>query len=642
MKIANKLKFLLSLSFLIIFALSSCKMKAEQNSLTNHFEIIDSLISENLFKDAVDELKKTEKQCYDSWSYLGVYKRYQQISETELAGKTIANAINKNPKNQELLAVYADYLIQQQDYDKAEDISKNLQGTKYGSFYSEAVLRNLEKKLNDNSFIEKNKRKKQKKSDKKEIAELSISDYYKNPDYYSIYYDAYTSSLNPIWIRNCAIFQLEQGLFDNASILFPNKFANTEDAYFWALVMYDSGKYYEAIEALKAAESYLSDYSILSNDRKLNITPIKITALQSDAYLAASNLENAELFRKKIVAEKDKLGDFASEDEELLSSIFLNSSIYSINNDDFDTASDLLLFTVNRWPNYTPALILYSDFAYNSNVQRVEDEEQLALRRAGIVSLEMEKYDKRIKIPLSDALYRLDIALAENNDPRLYIKKLDLKYKQEKNYSVKEKTADLWNVLEEAYNKDNKYESLLVQYVLSYLLQTKQYDDAFELFNKYILSSYEFNKKEDFWMQFENTLPFMDERIAEYGAWFATYYKLIDEAIRLYEYCVYESSGILGEGIVSTKSSVESCMNLADIYFSIGKSDRALDLYGRIVGRESNKYIRSEIFYRIACIYVSKNDLKNALRSIEYAVSLYPDNSRAALLKSKLQNKDSW
>lgn len=638
MKIANKLNCLLLLSFLNIFALSSCKMKAEQNSLTNHFEIIDSLISESLFKDAVDELKKTEKQCYDSWSYLGVYKRYQQIGEVEQAGKTITNAIDKNPKNQELLAVYSDYLIKQNDFDKAEEVAKNLQGTKYGSFYSEAVLRNLDKSLNDNTSTLKNRRK-NKKRDKSVSAELTISDYYKNPDYYSIYYDAYISSLNPIWIRNCAIFQLEQGFFDNASNLFPNKFANTEDAYFWALVMYDSGKYYEAIDALNAAEKYLNDYSILTNKSKINITPIKITALQSDAYLAASNLENAEINRKKIISQKDLLNGYSSEDEELLSSIFLNSSIYSINNDDLDTASDLLLFTVNKWPYYTPAIILYSEFAYNSNLQRKEDDEQLALRKAGIVSLEMEKYDKRIKIPLSDALYRLDIALEENNDSRLYIKKLDLKYKQEKNYSVKEKTADLWNILEESYKKDNAYETLLVQYVLSYLLQTKQYEDAFELFNKYIFATYNFNKKEDFWIQFENTLPYMDEKIAEYGAWFATYYKLFDEAIRLYEYCVYESSGILEEGAVSTKTSVESCMNLADIYFSIGKSEKALDLYGKTVGRESNKYMRSEIFYRIACIYVSKGDLKNALRSIEYAVSLYPDNSRAALLKSKIQSK---
>ena len=41
----------------------------------------------------------------------------------------------------------------------------------------------------------------------------------------------------------------------------------------------------------------------------------------------------------------------------------------------------------------------------------------------------MERYDKRRKIPLSDAIYRIDNALAKKNDPYLEIVKLDLKYK---------------------------------------------------------------------------------------------------------------------------------------------------------------------------------------------------------------------
>ena len=83
--------------------------------------------------------------------------------------------------------------------------------------------------------------------------------------------------------------------------------------------------------------------------------------------------------------------------------------------------------------------------------------------------------------------------------------------------------------------------------------------------------------------------------------------------------------------------STATCMNLADIYYSTGKKEKALDLYGKAASRESNASLRSEIFYRIACIYVTMNDNLNALRSADYATTIYPDNVKAQLLKNKLK-----
>ena len=62
-------------------------------------------------------------------------------------------------------------------------------------------------------------------------------------------------------------------------------------------------------------------------------------------------------------------------------------------------------------------------------------------------------------------------------------------------------------------------------------------------------------------------------------------------------------------------------------------------IYGKIAGREVNNAKRSEIFYRIACIYSALGDIKNALRSSEYASTLYPENERASVLKDKLRAK---
>ena len=353
--------------------------------------------------------------------------------------------------------------------------------------------------------------------------------------------------------------------------------------------------------------------------------------------MAVSEMEQSEARRQELVNKLDNYVKLNAEDEALLSVIVVNSAIYARNQYEDDSCADLLFYAVNRWPDNVAALILYSDFAYNSNLEREESFEIQNLRQNGISSVSMEKYDNRRKIPLSDALYRLEQAMERTKDPYLSIARLDLKYKMDNSFSVKEKTADLWLEMEKNYSEQEKYQTLLVQYVLSFLLKTNQKQEAQELFVKYVSNLLKLDEKQDFWQQIEKNLSLLDVHTAEFAAWFATEQKLFDEAVRLYEYCVYESGGVLYQGIVSPAVSTVSCMNLADIYFSIGKKDKALDLYGRAAGRESRNYIRSEIFCRIANIYAAAGDKKNALRSAEYAILLYPDNAKASLLKEKLQ-----
>ena len=603
---------------LTVFALllaASCKLKAEQKSLTSHFEMCDILIADNQFSDAVKELKKIEKQVYDSWSYIGIYKRYAKIGEDKRAEKIIKKALKKNSHNPELAAVYSAYLLRHNRLDEAKKLSEQLKGTKYGSLYSEAVLKVARRDTDTSSNYE----------------------FFKDPKYYSIYLDAYRGSLNPIWLRNCAIFNLKDGLFENAAQLLPVSYSDADDAYFWGLVLYDAGKYYEAIDAIEASRSFLADYPDTANRRLFKVSEIKQIALESDAYMAVSEMEQSEARRQELVNKLDNYVKLNAEDEALLSVIVVNSAIYARNQYEDDSCADLLFYAVNRWPDNVAALILYSDFAYNSNLEREESFEIQNLRQNGISSVSMEKYDNRRKIPLSDALYRLEQAMERTKDPYLSIARLDLKYKMDNSFSVKEKTADLWLEMEKNYSEQEKYQTLLVQYVLSFLLKTNQKQEAQELFVKYVSNLLKLDEKQDFWIQVEKNLSLLDVRTAEFAAWFATEQKLFDEAVRLYEYCVYESGGVLYQGIVSPAVSTVSCMNLADIYFSIGKKDKALDLYGRAAGRESRNYIRSEIFCRIANIYAAAGDKKNALRSAEYAILLYPDNAKASLLKEKLQ-----
>ncbi len=612
MKLKESKKYLSILIFisLFLFCFSGCSSRAEQKSLTSQFDIIDALIMQNQMQSALKELKKTEKFAFESWSFIGLYKRYQLIGESELAEKILKKAIKKNGNNQELLAVYANFLLRAGRLEEAGKVAEKLRGGKYASLYSECILRDAASKTHDDAYH-----------------------YYQSQEFYQIYLDAYAVSKNPLWLRNCAVHHLEEGSYSLAADLLPPAFVDADDAFFWAMVTYDAGRYYDTIDALEKSQNLMSGYE---NPQVFKTSRIQQIALESDAYMAVSEMENAENSRRPVILNLDDF-DVKPSEESLLTNVILNSAIWAGNQGLDYQSADLLFYVVTRWPDCVPALILYADFAYRSNLEREEDSELTALRNAGIRTLEMEKYDNRRKIPMSDALYRIDSALEQNNDAFLGIARLDLKYKTDTSISEKDKNRDLWYMLENNINEDGDYQTLLVQYALNFLLNTKQYDDAWGLFQSYVYDKGNYDDKRPFWEQFVEQVHIYDLSIVEFASWFAAYFKLTDEAVRLCEYCVFESGGLLEDGFISQKVSIAVGMNLGDIYFSLGKKSAALDLYGKLAGRESRNSKRSEIFYRIANIYAAGGDIKNALRSAEYSSSLYPENARASILKDKLR-----
>lgn len=596
---------------ILLFCFAGCSLKAEQKSLTTQFEVIDALIMQNQMTSAIKELKKTEKQAYDSWSYLGIYKRYSKLGEKALAEKLIKKALKKNKDNLELQAVYVNQLLRENRLSDAEKIAEKLKGSRYASLYSELVLKQSKEKLKNED----------------------INTFYQKEQFYQIYQDAYNTTKSPMWARNCAVYNLTHGYYERAAANLPEAFADVDDAYFWALVLYDSGNYYESIEAINVSEKLLRDYQ---NKKLFKTTEIQQTALKSDAYMAVSDMEASEAARSKIVLNIDNL-TYNKNDENLLSTILLNSAIWAGNQGYDDQSADLLFYIVQRWPENVPAVILYADYAYRSNLEREEDAEIKALRKAGISTLEMEKYDNRRKIPMSDALYRIDEGIKRTNDPYLNIAKLDLKYKTNRSLQDRDKYRDLWRLMEDNYIEGEKYKMLLVQYALNFLITIKEYNDAWNLFRNYVMEYGTYTDKRDFWEQFIEQKHIYDPQIVEFGAWFACDQKLLVEATRLCEYCVYETSGMLESGFIAQGVSTATCMNLGDLYFSIGKTEKALDLYGKAAGRESKTFLRSEIFYRIASIYAAQGEIKKALRSAEYATNMYPENARAGLLKDKLK-----
>ena len=111
MKSLNKFHSFLNISIIIsilLFCFSSCGMKAEQKSLTSQFDLVDVLIKQKQFKEAKKELKSIQKKAFDSWAYLGIYRRYKLLGEDYLSEKLLVKSIKKNPENHDFGSILRD------------------------------------------------------------------------------------------------------------------------------------------------------------------------------------------------------------------------------------------------------------------------------------------------------------------------------------------------------------------------------------------------------------------------------------------------------------------------------------------------------------------------------------------------------
>lgn len=612
--------FILTLVLCLGFTSCSFKKKATSSNLISRFDLVDALISQGQNRDALKELKKISSKVYESWSYIGVYKRYNVLGEKVLAEKTLQKGLKKAPKNPELSAVYAKFLLAQNRPAEAEKISECLQTTRYASVYAESVFKNHSE----------------------EISDRKPSLLYEDRKYFDLYKDSYNTSRNPVWLRNCAVVCLVKGQYDAASDFTPQAYNDSDDAYFWAQVNFDGGNYYQTVNACEVSLYFMES---MKKTASRNASKLKVVALESDAYNLLADSANAHSVREQIIVDfitgrelRDRLSD---EEKEILPLVVVNSAVEEKKRGNGEKSSSLLTYSVMNFPEFVPGLIAYADFAWESNLGRREDDEMTALRKAGIKSLEMERYDSRAKIPLSDALYRIDQALMKIKDPYLYIKRLDLRYKADPKLTVRDKTADLWRLLEESSTDSVKYHDILVRYTVNFLLENGMTEDAEMIFTKYLSTKYGLdpkNPKVNFYDQIADNTRNIETADLEPAAYFAVMYKKTDDALRMFEYSVFESSGIRSADI-SSQVTTETAMNLANLYYGLALKDKALDLYGKIASRESVPVKRSAAFYRIASIYYAFGDNQNALRSADYACSIYPENAQAHLLKTRLTSK---
>lgn len=605
------------LFFLPVFF--SCSNSARRDSFISSLDQVDVLINQSQYKDAARELKKLEKKAFSSWDKIGLFRRYVRLDMKDRAEKLITKALSQNPENLELNAIYTNFLLRNSRVSEALNRGKKLQGTKYGSIYSEAVLKDTLEQC------------------KKE----NLRDVFHSAEYFPVYYDAYVGSKESFWLRNCALLRLSKGAYEGAADIGPSEVYGAEDAYFWAVVMYDAKRYGNSINYASTAEQL---YPLCSGKAKTLVSVSKISSILQDSYTWLGEADEAEKVRSGFLEKiSDGKGGWIipenSEDSELLPVIFVNSGKWAKDNDDGDRCVRCLSFCVNNWENYVPGLIAYSYFAYESNLEREEDFIQMELRDEGLATLEMEKYDSRAKIPLSDAFYRIDKSLSNYKDPLLYLVSIDLKYKTEGKLSEVQKTANMWKVLEDNAVSPGVYPELIFEYALNYFLENNFYDEAWTLFKSYIMNKYSISSGDDFWESLIKKVYTFTGLEAEFSAFFASKNLMKDDALRLNEYCVYENTEEGQSDFINAGVSDKTCINLASIYYSIGNTKKALDLYGRINGRCSSSYYKSLVMYRMALIYYSSKDIRNARHCAEYALSLNRHNYDAKMLVMKLKNQ---
>ena len=266
----------------------------------------------------------------------------------------------------------------------------------------------------------------------------------------------------------------------------------------------------------------------------------------------------------------------------------------------------------------------------------------------------------------------------------LIVERISLFMRANSELPINAKTAEIWRTLEKNESGLNMYPSLLVYYCVQKLISYGFIDDARTLFSNYISAKYlgakdggengdvpvasrenepvevkldmfggDYSEKSEIVPESVVRLAFGDrvaKSVASMSIWeveLAAYFSLIDgnvsAAKRLYEFVLFESGGVVNSydvaqsfENVSVFATPASAINLSMIYSSTGEFQKALSLYGLAAGKCESVALKSKILYRIAVIQFSLGNVEQAKLSIDYSLSLDPQNAEARLFRRKI------
>lgn len=638
---SRKICVLCSLFFLTGIFFVSCS-KSEDSSFMSSLESVDIFIKNGDMSEAMRLLKKSEKKAYSSFARIGIYRRYMQLGEAKRAENVLVKGLKKLPENPELTAVYGHFMLRNKRYAEALDLTQSLEGTKYGSIRSEALMQSI-LQASDVS------------GDNEVFFSQGIS---------SAYYDTYVGTNDSRWLRNCALVYLLRGDYGMASSL-QRELEDSQDALFWAYVQYDTGNYDIAARNLEQVKSPL----LMG----------KATLLASDAYMMLDDSESAEKNRSDFISQAAATGIT------IPPSILVNSSLYAFRHEQYRKSYEYLLEALEADPDYIPALISYGKLSWQDSKPLQMTELEKALRKTSLRTSKMREYDERPKFTIADALYRMEETLERESraglrhDEELIVERLSLYLKNNPDLNLTQKTAVIWNELEQNQLGTNLYPSCLIQFAVQTFLSFGLLDEGRTLFMNYMDAKFDLNyrqqqidagneeniKADIFGGERTEITPVIPESVArlafgdraadktdrmeiweiEFAAYFSLLEKNVSAARRLYEYVVFETGGVKhanargGLSSISPLASSSSAANLAMIYSSTGEQKRALALYSLAAGKTRSPQMKSKLLYRAAKIQVDSGDFEGAQTSLRYSLSLDMSNADARLLKRQIDSK---
>lgn len=389
-----------------------------------------------------------------------------------------------------------------------------------------------------------------------------------------------------VFLENAGLLLACQGDIKDAAALQKN--ISREEAlqspYFWSCLAYDIGNFEPVLKALFYSLVYADMAGLPENNPKAFEYARRHILLAADASAGMGDMEQARSFWQMYI---DRYPDSSND-------VFYNMAMTAPTEQE---KVEILIDCITKEPSYYPAVAQYVRAWYAMHTASAEKNSLTEfLQSKDFYSLAMEKSAfLSSTFTLSADQILENAARANQNDPRFLLESFRYKYAQPKNYA--QGNGEMWKVLEK-----DPYTPLIKSYARWYFASSGDFNACFSI------------EKTD--NQYEDA-----------------FYNGIRHAVQ------GSSLGALKAFAEAEKDVRYICpavVNQAYIYNARNEPDMAIRYFTRAGNLVSNKLIKSKMLYEAARIFAERNGVPEALRMLNSALELDPENRRAGVLKQKL------
>lgn len=627
----------ISASVVLSCLVLSCTTHSEGGSITSLLDMADQSISIGDTRQAMSYLSQATKQAGTTLDRLGIFKRYETLGDAKMAEKIIKTAIKKDRSSIELTAVYSNFLLNQGRTKDALKKSKSLSGTKYGSIYAEAVFRRaINEHLSANELFggRANKQDREWKKDSSRFNEVFFDSRFSK-----VYEDAYRGTKKPKWNWNSAVLDMRVGNYGSASSKYPSELENAKDALFWALVLFDCGRYAESLDALN---KHSPDYTDLK-------TSLEFMALKSDNQYILGLDQDAEQSRSEILAHVEG-NEESLKSSKILPILYVNSALYSRITDDYYTEYSRLHDLVTSFPEYRPGLAAYGEFAIQQMRRPPDDKMTAHIRASGLATLKMEKENAVPEITLQDAIALIQAAQDKTSSADLIVLQEILEAEAASIKEPAQRAARVWPLLEKNEQGTSLYPAEIVHYAIVTLLESNYIEEARDLFTRYENASRQptDDSKKKKKKKAETFVPWdHPEELSlwenEISAWFCVYDGRFEKAIPIYQYIIdsYSDRSPVMNSTGQNESVVNSYINMGNIYSGTKQGSVAVEYLNKASSRAIDPQVKAEVLYRMGKENYYLKDYHSAARSLQYAIKLNPSHNKARFILQRVQEEEN-